>query len=71
MTVVYATFWELFVLLIIWVPLITLWIAALVDILGRADLSGGAKALWIVCVLILPFVGVLVYLASRPRVRAV
>jgi hypothetical protein len=37
------------------------------DIWGRDDLSGWGKALWIVAIIIFPFIGVLVYLIARPR----
>ena len=62
-----STFWDVFFVLLIWVPLITLWICAMADIVGRRDLGGGSKALWIVCVLLVPWLGALVYLVVRPR----
>jgi Phospholipase_D-nuclease N-terminal len=37
-------------------------VTVLVDVFGRAELSGWAKAGWTVFVIVLPFVGVLVYL---------
>ena len=36
----------------------------------RDDLSGGGKALWIVFMIILPFLGCLVYIIVRPKVTA-
>jgi hypothetical protein len=62
-----TSFWEAFFILLIWVPLVCLWIAAIVDIIGRHDLHGGSKVLWLVVVLIFPWVGVLIYLIARPR----
>jgi hypothetical protein len=60
------TFWNFFLLLLIYVPLLLLWGTALVDIFQRDDLSGGRKALWVVVVLVLPLFGTLIYLVSRP-----
>jgi hypothetical protein len=57
-----TTFWEWFFLLLIWVPLVALWVTALIDIIGHPDLNGLAKALWVLCIFLVPFIGVLVYL---------
>ncbi|MBK9180219.1 MAG: SHOCT domain-containing protein [Acidimicrobiales bacterium] len=59
-------FWDVFWLLVIWVPLLMLWIFALVDIFGRQDLPGAGKAVWVLAVLLVPFFGTLVYLLVRP-----
>ena len=45
----------------------TIFIALFVDILRRHDLAGGMKALWVLALVILPFVGSLIYIAMRPR----
>ena len=47
---------------IIWIWLL---ITIFADIFRRHDIGGGAKALWIIFVIILPFLGVLVYLISQ------
>jgi hypothetical protein len=60
-------FWDLFWLLLIYVPLLLLWSFALVDIFRREDLSGLAKAAWVLAVFVLPWIGVLVYLTFRPN----
>jgi len=51
-----------FFLLIIW-----LWLLIIVfsDIFRSHDLGGGAKALWVIFVIILPFLGIFVYLIAR------
>jgi Phospholipase_D-nuclease N-terminal/Short C-terminal domain len=53
----------------LWFFLFFLWIWLLVmifsDIFRSHDLSGGAKALWVVFVIFLPFLGVLFYLIFR------
>jgi len=64
--IVGSTFWDVFFLLLIWIPLLTLWIFALADIFRREDMSGGSKALWVACVVFLPFLGTFIYLLSRP-----
>ncbi len=43
-----------------------LWVRALLDLSRRADLSGSAKAGWAIIMLVLPFVGMLVYTMFRP-----
>jgi len=60
------TFWNLFFLILIYVPLIMLWIFALSDLARRADLSGVAKGLWAVAVVLLPLIGMLIYFITRP-----
>jgi Phospholipase_D-nuclease N-terminal len=43
-----------------------LWVRAVIDVFRRHDLSGGAKAGWAIFMLILPFIGLLVYTMLRP-----
>jgi len=52
--------------MLIFIPLIMLWAFTLVDIFRRNDLSGWAKALWVIFVLILPLLGMLIYFIVRP-----
>src|SRR6516162_1394841 len=51
-----------FFLFIIWIWLL---IVVFMDIFRSHDLGGGAKALWVIFVIILPFLGVFVYLIAR------
>ena len=60
------SFWEVFFLLLISVPLMLLWASALLDIFRREDLNGLAKAIWVATVILIPFFGTLVYLVIRP-----
>jgi hypothetical protein len=60
------SFWETFLIVLIFLPLAMVWGFALVDIFRRVDLSGGWKALWTVVIFLLPFLGTLIYLVSRP-----
>jgi hypothetical protein len=50
-----------------WVMAIWIFIALFSDIFRRNDLSGGAKAGWILLIFILPFVGCLIYMIARPK----
>jgi hypothetical protein len=59
-------FWDTFWLLLIFIPLLFVWGFAVVDIFRRDDLSGWLKALWLVVVILAPFLGTLVYLIFRP-----
>jgi hypothetical protein len=50
-----------------WFMIIWVFIAVFGDIFRRNDLSGGAKAGWIVLIVILPFIGLLIYMIARPK----
>lgn len=54
-------FWTVF-MVFIWVVWIILLIRIFSDIFRQHEMGGGAKALWTIFVIILPFLGVLVYL---------
>ena len=51
-----------FFLFVIWIWLL---IAVFIDIFRSHDIGGFAKALWVIFVIILPFLGVFVYLIAR------
>ena len=51
-----------FFLFIIWIWLL---IMVFMDVFRSHDLGGGAKALWVIFIIILPFLGVFVYLIAR------
>ncbi len=59
-----SVFWS-----ILWFFLFFLWIWLLIiifaDIFRSRDLSGWAKALWVIFVIIIPLLGVLIYLIAR------
>jgi hypothetical protein len=59
-------FWSMlwFFCFFIW---ITLLIRVFADIFRSHDMSGGVKALWIVFVIVLPYLGVLVYMIARGK----
>jgi hypothetical protein len=62
-------FWSLLWFLLIVVPVILLWVAAIFDIFRRWDLSGGWKVIWLVIVIFIPFVGSVLYFLFRPIER--
>lgn len=53
-----------------WFMLIWIFISIFGDIFRRNDLSGGMKAVWILALVVLPFLGALIYMVSRPKVTA-
>jgi len=57
-------FWTI-VVIFLWVIWFWILITVFIDIFRSHDLSGWAKALWFLFVLIIPLVGVLVYLIVR------
>jgi hypothetical protein len=62
----WSIFWDAFWILLIWIPLVLLWGIALFDIFFRNPESGGKKAAWAVLVVLVPYVGAIIYLMKRP-----
>jgi len=56
--------WTMFIffLFVIWIWIL---ITVFSDIFRRKDIGGGTKALWIIFVIVLPYLGVLVYLIAN------
>jgi hypothetical protein len=54
-------FWSMLIFFA-WVIFIWIAITVLIDVFRRHDMSGWAKAAWVVLVIIAPFLGVLIYL---------
>ena len=50
-----------------WVIWFWLLITIFADIFRRHDIGGGKKALWVIFVIIVPFVGVLIYLIAESK----
>jgi hypothetical protein len=61
-----GVFWTVlwFALLFIWIWLL---IRVFMDIFRSRDLGGFAKALWVIFVIVLPFLGVFIYLIARGK----
>jgi Phospholipase_D-nuclease N-terminal len=45
---------------------LVLWVRAVIDVFRRNDLTFAAKSAWALIMLILPFVGLLIYMMMRP-----
>ncbi len=50
-----------------WFMLIWIFIGVFADLFRRNDLSGWAKAGWLLLIFIVPFFGILIYLIARPK----
>jgi ABC-type multidrug transport system fused ATPase/permease subunit len=57
-------FWSMLIFFL-WIIWIWILITVFIDIFRSHDLSGWAKALWVLFVLFIPLIGVLVYLIAR------
>lgn len=51
----------------IWVAALMVWIRCIFDLFGDTSLSGWAKAGWAVLLVLLPWVGAVIYLIARGR----
>ncbi len=62
------TFWTfLFDAFVIFMFVLWIWllIAVFSDLFRRSDISGGAKVIWVIFLIILPYLGVLAYLLTQ------
>ncbi|MET0561566.1 MAG: SHOCT domain-containing protein [Gaiellaceae bacterium] len=57
-------FWSMFIffLFVIWIWIL---ITVFADVFRRKDIGGGMKAIWIIFVIVLPYLGVLIYLIAN------
>ena len=68
-----TTFLDVFwysILFFFWILAIWIFIVIISDVIRRDDLSGGKKAVWIIFMVLLPFIGCLTYIIVRPKVTA-
>jgi Short C-terminal domain/Phospholipase_D-nuclease N-terminal len=56
--------WTMFIFFL-WIIWFWLLFTVFVDVFRRHDISGGKKALWLIFVIILPFLGVFVYIIAE------
>jgi len=61
---VLGLFWTMLIWFL-WIAWIVLLFSVIADIFRSHDLGGGAKALWAIFVIVVPWLGVLVYLIAR------
>jgi ABC-type multidrug transport system fused ATPase/permease subunit len=59
-----GAFWTIF-MIFLWVIWFWVLITIFIDLFRSHDLSGWVKALWFIFILLLPLIGVLVYLIAR------
>ena len=62
----FGTFLWSMVVFFFWFTVIWMFIALFADVFRR-DISGWAKAGWVILMVILPFIGILAYLIARPK----
>jgi hypothetical protein len=62
-------FWTM-AIIFFWVIAIMIWFRCFMDLFGRDDLTGVMKGVWIVALIIIPWLGALVYIITRPKVTA-
>jgi uncharacterized membrane protein len=68
-----VTFWDVIwsmIALFFWFMFIWIFISLFGDIFRRNDLSGAGKAGWVFLLVILPFLGALIYMIARPKLTA-
>jgi hypothetical protein len=52
----------------LWLMFLWVFVSCFLDVFRRDDLGGGIKAVWIFFMLILPILGCLAYILTRPKV---
>ena len=62
-------FWYMLVFFL-WIMFFWIFISVVADIFRRDDIGGWKKAGWLVLIVILPFLGILIYVIARPKVTA-
>jgi hypothetical protein len=62
---VVADFGTVFAAVVLLLPALLLWLYAIVDVIRRDDLTSAAKTLWVIPIVLLPYLGALIYLAIR------
>ena len=63
---VMGVFWSMFIFFI-WILWFMLLFKVFIDIFRSDDLGGGGKALWAIFVILVPFLGIFVYLIARGK----
>lgn len=62
-------FWYM-LLFFLWIMFFWVFISVVADIFRRDDIHGWKKAFWILLIIVLPLIGILIYLIARPKVTA-
>jgi len=61
-----VSFWDVFWLLFIFIPITVLWISVILDCITRPDISGWKKGAWVVAAIVFPVLGSIAYIVFRP-----
>lgn len=64
------TFWEVLLWsfwIFVWISAIIIWFRCLVDLFGDSSASGATKVIWALVLVLLPWIGALIYLLVRGR----
>jgi uncharacterized membrane protein len=62
-------FWYLLVFFL-WLMFFWVFISVVADIFRRDDMSGWSKAIWLFLIIVLPLLGILIYVIARPKMTA-
>ena len=62
-------FWTMMIFFF-WITAFIIWFNCFMDLFRRDDLGGGMKAIWIVVLIFIPWLGALIYIITRPKVTA-
>ena len=60
----FGVLWSMLIFFV-WVAWFMLWFKIVGDVFRRRDIGGGAKTLWLLFVLFVPFLGVFIYLIAN------
>jgi predicted PurR-regulated permease PerM len=59
-------FWTILIFFV-WVAWFMLLFRVIADVFSRHDIGGGAKTLWLIFVIVVPFLGVFIYLIAESK----
>jgi hypothetical protein len=59
-------FWHAILIALVVIPVTILWLGCVFDIFRRHDLGAASTVLWLLAILVVPFLGSLIYLLARP-----
>jgi uncharacterized membrane protein len=62
-------FWYMLVFFL-WLMFFWVFISVVADIFRRDDMSGWSKAIWLFLIIVLPLLGILIYVIARPKMTA-
>jgi uncharacterized membrane protein YczE len=64
-----GVFWYMLVCFL-WLMFFWVFISVVADIFRRDDMSGWSKAIWLFLIIVLPLLGILIYVIARPKMTA-